>query len=172
MWWMPGLFAILIPLPTHGLDEQGLNQKIVQFCEQHRGKQVGDGDCFDLAFHARKESGAARRPPDSPSKGDYVWGRLIVALEATPTGLKIAGKLKDIKPGDILQFRDTTFKGAKYRRSYRHHTAVAWRVLDNGRDVVVLHQNDGGRKFVTERNLQLDDLKEGWVRVYRSEPKP
>ena len=60
--------------------DPSLNQKIVQFCEAHIGQKVGDGECFALASHAFHEAGATRHFADSPNKGDYVWGTLIVQV--------------------------------------------------------------------------------------------
>lgn len=170
--------ACLLLVPSTGRAESSLKEKIVQFCQEKLDKQVGDGDCYDLAKYALKAAGAKPqgRYPDNPGKNDYVWGQLVVSVEATETDQKRQGKAKDIQPGDIIQFRDTKWEGqrstgkGRYSMALRHHTAVVSGVEDGGKVVRIYHQNYGGKKTVMEGKLQLDDLKEGWVRFYRPLP--
>jgi hypothetical protein len=61
-------------------------------------------------------------------------------LEVTERGPKETGSRREIKPGDIIQFRDAKMKGKKA----------------------------SGRKFVVEGSLTLDDLQTGWMRFYRA----
>jgi len=44
-------------------------------------------------------------------------------------------------------------------------------VENDGKLVKIYHQNFGGKKVVMEGSLTLDDLKAGWIRVYRPIPK-
>src|SRR5262245_8213328 len=110
-----------------------INQKITTFAQGKLGQQVGAGECWDLAEEALKQSGA-QTSTDLSSSGsvgpddDYVWGDSI--------------DMKDIKPGDVIQFRDyivTTetkteveFPDGTYRWNTEsrqakrpHHTAIA-----------------------------------------------
>jgi hypothetical protein len=159
-----------LPLATPEKDQ------IIKFCRENMGKQVGNGQCTELAKHAFRVAGAQSRQknPDFPDKGDYVWGESIACLETTGRGLKETGNLKDIQPGDVIQFRDVQMNGKKpigrghYTKSFTHHTAVVSEVENRGRIVKVYHQNTGGRKFVVEHSLNLDDLKAGWMRFYRA----
>tara|TARA_B100001123_G_scaffold377453_1_gene444944 strand:- start:140 stop:676 length:537 start_codon:yes stop_codon:yes gene_type:complete len=152
------------------------NDQIVKFCRDNIGKQVGNGQCTEVARYALKSAGAKSRQknPDFPAKGDYVWGKSIACLETTGRGLKETGNRRDIQPGDIIQFRDVRIKGRKpggrgyYTKSFKHHTAVVSEVENRGRVVKVYHQNTGGRKLVVEHSLNLDDLKAGWMRFYRA----
>ncbi len=61
------LGACLLLSPTVGRAES-LPDRIVQFCRENIDKQVGDGDCYDLAKHALKAAGAKPqgRFPDTP----------------------------------------------------------------------------------------------------------
>src|SRR5207249_1534821 len=59
-----------------------LGDQVVEFCESHKGEQVGDGECAALASHALKAVGARGRGPDDPNKGDYTWGKLVFTYEA------------------------------------------------------------------------------------------
>ena len=167
------LCAFVVVTPASAADTVGT--KIVKFCQENLEKKVGDGDCYDLAQHALKAGGAKPqfRNPDKPNKGDYVWGELVLLLEATPRGLKPTGKIRDIKPGDVIQFRDTKWAGVppsgrgRYSMSFSHHTAVVSGVAANGLLLGILHQNYRGQKKVLSGTLKLADLKEGWIRIYR-----
>jgi hypothetical protein len=148
-----------------------LGEKVVEFCESHRGEPVGDGECAALASHALKAVGARGRGPDDPNKGDYTWGKLVYTQEA---GTKPVGKVADVKPGDVIQFRDAKWVTRVGNRisttSAPHHTAIVTAV-DKDRGVLqFLHQNHSGKRFVIDGALPLRDLKEGWIRIY--EPVP
>ena len=64
----------------------------------------------------------------------------------------------------------TNGKG-KYSLTFEHHTAIVSAVENDGKLVKIYHQNFGGKKVVMEGSLTLDDLKAGWIRVYRPIPK-
>ncbi|WP_422928804.1 hypothetical protein [Singulisphaera sp. PoT] len=159
----PGVARDQAPLPP-------LNQKVLDFSKDHLGKKVGDGSCVTLAVKALAEAGAYQFPL-SRRDGDYVWGEPVASF-------------RDALPGDILQFRDAVFQGKKryrggrwetWHHSYPHHTAVVSKVSDEGKTVLILHQNigraetdDEAKKTVKEWTLKPDSLqKGGWVRIYR-----
>jgi hypothetical protein len=151
--------------------QQGLGEKIVAYCQQHKGEQVGDGECASLANQALREAGAKGRGPDRPNKGDYTWGTQVFCIEAQESAPKIEGKSFDIKPGDIIQLRDVTFKGRRpggtYSMTFGHHTAIVAGVEEGGQVVHIFHQNFGGKKVVMNATYKLADLKGGWLRFYR-----
>ncbi len=152
--------------------QQSLSEKVVAFCQTHKGEQVGDGECAALAIHALREAGAKTRGNDFPDKGDYTWGTRIFTIEAQgESAAKTEGKTFDIKPGDIIQLRDVKFKGRRpggtYSMTFGHHTAVVAGTEDGGQTVHVFHQNFGGKKIVMTATYKLNDLKEGWLRFYR-----
>jgi hypothetical protein len=150
-----------------------LNDKIVAFARSSLGKKVGNGDCTTLALAALRDSGArvfSLRRAD----GDYVWGELIESP-------------KEARSGDILQFRDAVFKGKQrfsggrwisWHYEYHHHTAIVDAVKMDGKVLLILHQNVGGKdvteekkRTVQEGTLRMDSLqKGGWVRIYRPLP--
>src|SRR5262249_17933692 len=151
-----------------------INDKIVKYCKAKAGKQVGDGECAALVSAALIEAGAktSRDFKDSPSDGDYVWGDQVYSLEIKDGKRnEDVAKGQKVKPGDIVQFRDTKFAGRNAIGPYvtvaPHHSAVVVQVLNNGRTLVVLHQNSNYKKVVTQQAYSLGDLREGWVRVYR-----
>jgi hypothetical protein len=151
-----------------------LGDKVVSFCLENKGKQVGDGECATLAGEALQAAGAQPQGKDNPKEGDYVWGDRVYMLEATPTGLKHTGKLTDLKPGDVIQFRDTQWVVRSGNRTETmttpHHTAVIESVELKGERWKILHQNYNGKKEVMETVLIPASLTEGWVRVYRPLP--
>jgi hypothetical protein len=156
-----------------------MNDRVVAFARGHLGKRVGNGECTSLAVEALRSAGA-RRTPLNRGDGDYVWGRPVASF-------------RDAIPGDLVQFRDAVFRGKRrvtsrrsetWRYEYPHHTAVVAAVRENGRVVIVLHQNvgsegspDEAKRLVTETTLRTDSLQKGGkVWIYRpiapAEPFP
>jgi hypothetical protein len=70
-------------------------QKIVTYAAGERGKTVGSGECWELANAALGKAGGQSSADFGPTDddADYVWGDPVA-------------NLKDVLPGDILQFRD------------------------------------------------------------------
>jgi hypothetical protein len=108
------------------------------------GKAVGDGECFALADHALKAAGAksAEDFGKITPNANYVWGSPV--------------SLENVRPGDILQFRNYYIKvetetdsGSEWHTLTRpHHTAIVVAVNADG-SVVVAEQNvDPDRKKV------------------------
>jgi hypothetical protein len=155
-------------------DQSSLGDQVVAFCQKHKGEMVGRGECSDLPSAALRDAGAKRRGPDDPNEGDYAWGDLVFYLERAGRDLKKTGKLQDIRPGDVIQFRDVKFehRTANYRSSltFPHHSAVIWRVENKGVILKILQQNYAGKKTVVDGTLRLDELTEGWIRIYRPVP--
>ena len=166
------LFTLIAAVTTvrAAAKEPTLSEKILAFCRQHKAEQVGDGECSSLADQALKESSAKGRSAEKPNKGDYVWGEPVYAQitgEAKPEG-----KRTDIKPGDIIQFRDVKLAGKDgpnrtYTMSFGHHTAIVAAVENGGATIRIFQQNYGGKRVVMDGVLHLNDLKEGWLRFYR-----
>src|SRR5436309_12869676 len=106
------VIGCLLFLPTAGRADD-FGERVVQFCQANKGKQVGAGNCYALAAKALNAAGAKPRflNPDFPGKEDYVWGKLVMYQEATEKGLKRENKGKDMQPGDVIQFRDTKWEG-------------------------------------------------------------
>ncbi len=150
-----------------------LGDKVLDYAKKQKGKQVGDGECASLATAALKEAGAKGRQKDNPNPGDYVWGDLVLTVEYKKDKGRVepTGKLSDVKPGDVVQFRDaqwvTRSGNVISTTSAPHHTAVVLAVDKNRSLIRTLHQNHNGKKIVQEGSIALNDLKAGWVRVYR-----
>lgn len=157
-----------------------LNAKVVDFAKKKLDEQVGNGECWTLANDAILAGGGKSSPSyrDFPAKGDYVWGELVygvTAADGKQTEDAVAAK-KSVLPGDIVQFRDAKFSGPRpgggtYSMTAPHHTAVVATVAPDGRTFQILHQNWAGKKTVAEATLAVRDLKDGWLRVYRPQPR-
>ncbi len=166
--------ALLYLLPT-AIAEETVGSKVVKFCKDKVGQTVGGGECAHLAVEALRAADAKLQSDftDSPNKGDYVWGDLIY-LHAKKAGAKdeYEGAVKDMKPGDIMQFRDAKFagpapNGGTYSRESPHHTAVVAEIKEAGKVIVVFEQNIAEVRKVMKTTYRLAHLREGWVRVYR-----
>ena len=148
-----------------------LNAKVAEFARSHRGEPVGDGICVSLAVESLRVAGANERPAVDPAgrPGDYTWGEPV--------------DLKDVMPGDILQFRDAVFAGTRtvrnrretWRDTYPHHTAVVVATAEKGRLITICHQNvvqqgeDSSRVgLVREATLRMNSMQPGgYLRAYR-----
>lgn len=123
-----------------------LNQKIVVWARGRLGKKVGRGLCWDLGELALSHNGAQTSNDLGPvgDDTDYIWGEPI--------------SVKDVKPGDLLQFRDhvvTTITETKYTfhdkskqlktvkttANRGHHTVIVRGMLDANGAVKILEQH-------------------------------
>ena len=160
--------------PVAGGEPESVGGKVVAYCKKQWGMTVGKGENTDFVKAALKEAGAKPRGKDSPDKGDYVWGDLVLVVEASPTGPRATqGSIRAVKPGDVIQFRDAKFHGRKleskgtYTLTMSHFTSVVTATAAEGQLLRVYHQNFGGKKAVSDARVQPIDLKAGWIRVYR-----
>jgi len=134
-----------------------LNERIIEFVESVKGKQVGNGECWDLASEAIKYAGAYldRSTPESV----YIFGKQINPLEDT------------IFPGDIIQFENIEMRYTRNNNEYiarmPHHTAIVYKVIGIGH-YMIAHQNSfiSGKKVgITE--LDLAHITIGELYIYR-----
>jgi len=167
------LFFSLLAVTAAPAPAPTLGDKVAAYCKKQLGEKVGGGECAHLAVEALKAVDAHHREKDSPNDGDYVWGNLVVVFDKSPKPAAAHGKLTDLRPGDIIQYRDTKWSGPNragkgtYTATAAHHTSVVQAVENNGKMIKIYQQNSSGKRFVTEGVLYIDDLKEGWIRVYR-----
>lgn len=157
-----------------------VNERVVEFARKKLGEQVGNGECWTLANNALLAAGGKSSPAykDFPAMGDYVWGVPVLAVAAKdgqPVEEKLPTKWK-VAPGDVVQFRDAKFAGARpgggtYALTAPQYTAVVDAVGPDGLTLGVLHQNWAGTRTVRQETFRLRDLKEGWVKVYRPLPR-
>jgi hypothetical protein len=175
------ILAAAFVVGTCGLGVAGepteLGDRVVDYCKQHRGKRVGNGACTILAMAALQSAGANLRGPDDPKGGNrgrdggFNWGELVFVLERDGAEFKTTGEVKDVRPGDIIQFTNTTLSGpvddyTSYTMSARHHTAIVSGVQENGTVLKIYHQGANGRKVVSSASLRLVDLQRGRFTIY------
>lgn len=147
------------------LEIMGLNQEVLKFAKDQKGHRVDylrgvSGQCWDLAEKALEIAGAktstilmGRVGP----KANYRWGTQV--------------KLNQVKPGDIIQFRDYKFKiivetehsnGNWNEREDHggrpHHTAIVKQIIAPGK-IRVLEQNVRGKRTVHENVLYFGNSK-------------
>src|SRR5271169_6430277 len=139
--------------------------RVLAFANANLGRTVGNGECAALAFQALNAAGAAPRAKHGfPTPRDYVWGDLVLLIEATPSGPKLSGSLNDVQPGDIAQFSNV--KAGKAH--FAHHTAVVAEI--SATRLGTLQQHVGGQRIVVGGAVRLDKLSNGWIRFYRPIP--
>ena len=169
-----GLVSSAVAQPTT------INDKVVKFCKDHLGQKVGDGECSSLADAALRQAGAKLRTEfkDFPRQEDYVWGKLVYAVEIQNGSQKETNVPKmSIQPGDVIQFGDAKFAGKNlrgfenYLTIFPHHSAVVSDVKKADKVLTALEQNVYDKRIVMENQYRLTDLKTGWVRIYRPVPK-
>lgn len=137
---------------------------------------VGDGECFALVDEALKAVGckSAEDFGTVSENADYVWGNRVA--------------LSQVKPGDVLQFRDhyvTVKRVTGYHRD--HHTAVVVAVNPDGSVAVVeqnfdptpkkvckniIHRLAAGTEIRSGEGSAKDTITvKGTVKAYRPVPK-
>ncbi len=166
------------------INNSTMNSALLNYCTQHLGKKVGNGQCADLIAQGLKSVGAETGFRDSPKPDDYVWGALVCTFKIIdgrqtfiPGGQTNASvpDLSCIKPGDILQYRNARFRwGDQYHYFSMiaiHHTALVERVSSDKSTCYVLEQNSEGREYVTRGSFPFSGLYTGEIWVYRPIPK-
>ena len=154
---------ILLVLSRTGLAQQdslpAVNRGVVAFVRAHVGKQVGRGECWDLAAAALNATGAKW-------DGDYGLGRTVDP------------EVEPVFPGDIVQFERVEFQWEEERDVHTirmpHHTAVVLEVSESGsgakaRDAYVIAQQnteETGRKTGTGE-LVLSRRTKGKIMFFR-----
>ena len=154
-----------------------LGDRVLAFCKEHKGKRVGNGECTTLVVAALQSAGGQTHGPrnsdaaDEPADG-LNWGERVFVLERQGGPFKTTGRIQDVRPGDIVQFRDTLLSGpdgnfGTYTMWSHRHTAVVAQLDDSGTAIKIYHQNSNGYKKVTARWIQLTDLQQGRFDIYR-----
>lgn len=150
---------------------QTLNSKVTAFLKGKVGVRVGGGECAHAASEALRAAGAefinSDLGPDSPSPGDYVWGKLVKSVSI------VNGKWTDSKPaaklfpGDIIQYRNTKFVYPSSTSTATQHTAIVATVNSTGSPTFVFQQNFNGVRTIRKDSIDLTKLVSGYLRIYR-----
>jgi hypothetical protein len=125
------MLAMFLPLlllsftPAADDDLPQLNRQVLEYVESVIGEQVGRGECWDLANQALLLI-------DAKWDGRYKYGK-----EYNP-------RRTAVLPGDLIQFKDVKVRYREgntiYTESMDHHTAIVYRVLEDG-TLELAHQN-------------------------------
>jgi hypothetical protein len=163
---LPGNVAPAISSKSN--TDSSLGKQVVAFCREHLGKRVGDGECTSLVNGALESAAARASSGSSPGRDDYAWGDLVALIEAKRTIYDREAQARQAGPGDIIQFRDAVFASSdNHNHSIRrHHTAVVVAVTDYGRQIQICEQNVNEVCLVFKNTLDVDDMREGWMRIY------
>ena len=124
------------------------NQRVLRFAQSQLGKKVGNGQCWTLGNEALRFAGAQ-------TAIGYTFGREVT--------------MKQLLPGDILQFRSARFENGNsfVFLGTPDHTAIVESI--QGTRVTILHQNAGG-KFVTRMTIDFKNMTTGKVTAFRPIP--
>lgn len=142
------LFFIFLLKVGFAQDLPELNRKVFSYCEEHKGKKVGKGECWDLAKEALDNAGAQWNPP-------YEFGK------------KLNLKTEALLPGDILQFENARIVNPdKTVVTLPHHTAIVVEVKSNA-ELIIAEQNSNHKRFVVYSPISLSGLQKGKVEAFR-----
>ena len=152
-------------------NHQRFGEYIASWCEHHRGKTVGRGECWDLAKEALQKGCG-----NHAFVSNYViHGYPILQIANTGSGIYFINnslQLDEVRRGDILQFNACTFydasTGVTQSAGAPDHTSVV--VGKTGDKLMVLEQNMGGKRYVVDGEINLKNLTKGEVYVYRAMP--
>ncbi|MEW4567011.1 hypothetical protein AB1L88_04005 [Tautonia sp. JC769] len=168
---MPGCCLLLIVLAVPEQDAMDLAARIVARAEAKLGERVGDGSCSGLVSEALREAGARLGAGDS----DQPWGRAVDPSE-------------QLRPGDVLVFRDAAFVHRERQRNgavrtttarMERHVALVSAVdrQAGAMRITLLHQNagrpganDDRRQVVQRWVIDPSEMTEGTVTAYRPLP--
>lgn len=141
--------------------------QIVQFCFDKWGTQVGNGECWTLVIIISdfKASEALKSIPGCMSSHSKTHGVLIYS--SIPNEVEVVDQPRE---GDIIQYRCCKFvrsSGITYT-GIPDHTSIIIQVEPNN-EFKIAEQNTGGEKskVVKEGRTRLNDLKEGYLRIFR-----
>ncbi|KAG7817178.1 hypothetical protein KL928_003913 [Ogataea angusta] len=160
------------PQATKAQLEEGASlygDHVAGWTEAHKGKKVGDGECWTLA-HDALQRGCGKHAFVSSG---LVHGALLSTVTGKQGGPEIRKEpVSDtIKRGDILQFANCCFRYPNKALFYGSpdHTSVVSHVTGSSElpRLQVLHQNVNGEKLVIEESIDLETLVEGTIKVYR-----
>lgn len=164
-------FSLLIFFaPASLFAANGIGDAMVLHLESRIGTRLGGGECAHMATEALRVSGGEFFPadlgPDSPGRGDYVWGDLVTTISISSKVWRDSNPTISVEPGDIIQFGSAKIGGLSFPTK---HTAVV-RTVNSAvaaRPATILHQNFGGNRTVQSATIDLTKLTAGWVRIYR-----
>jgi len=154
-------------LILYGEEIEYLNNQMLAFANENKGKQIGRGECWDLAAEPLNKHGASW-------DGQFGFGKKIGS--GNSSGLKMESGAV-LLPGDIIQFTSVktawtkTLPGGGFMRGWEtlgmpHHTAFISN-FDGKSLLTLLHQNVSGKRYIVETTLDISNIKSGTYIIYR-----
>lgn len=143
---------------------------VANWAETKLGQKVGNGECWTLAHDAlQKGCGNYAYVSDA-----FNHGAKILTLEASNGSVSKSEQLDEIRRGDIIQYKTCIFKTASSIRKFGapDHTSIVLDVKSKGADssetvLEIAHQNANGVRNVTVDDLNLSELNEGTLTIFR-----
>lgn len=134
-----------------------LNAKVIQFVNMNIGKQVGSGECWDLADKALEFANAKH-------DAAYNFGRKLQSHE-----MPLSGDIIQLENVKITMKLD--FEGGEMIMDIPHHTAVIYQVIGR-KQFKIADQNNGisGMK-VAVNEMDLNKMERGTYTIFRPEKK-
>ncbi|KAI5955335.1 hypothetical protein KGF54_001896 [Candida jiufengensis] len=161
----------LLQIPTKSelvTNSEKFGYYIAGWSEHHKGQQVGNGECWDLAKYALQK-GCGNHAFVSTY---YTHGYPILQIGKNYQFLNGSQQLDDVRIGDILQFKSCRFfnpvNGSSQTVGMPDHTSIV--VGTDGDKIKVLEQNVNGVRKVVDGEYILKNLVEGELYVYRVMP--
>jgi hypothetical protein len=144
-----------------------LNKHLLAFGYENMGKQIGRGECWDLAAEPLYKLGASW-------DGMFGFGKKIGT--GSNSGLKMEPGVT-LMPGDIIQFTNVqtawvkNYPDGRITRGWEtigmpHHTAIISK-FDGNTLLTLLHQNVSGKRHIVETTVDLANVKSGTYIIYR-----
>ena len=135
-------------------DVEYLNDQMLAFANENKGKQIGRGECWGPAAKPLKKYSASW-------DGKFGFGKKVGNDDGT--GLKMEPGII-ILPGDFIQFTNVQtawIKSFPDRRIMR-----GWETLGMPYHTAIV-RNFNGKRDIVETNLELSDIKSGTYIIYR-----
>ncbi len=171
--WQAGLAVIIISSLGLPVEAQSIGDKLVTFLDGQVSSRVGGGGSSDMATEALRVAGGEFYPGDLgldyPGDGDSVWGTLVTVIRVTDGVWLDVSPGNASQPGDILQFGGSAkINDVSYPTRF---TAVTRTVNDRKRPSGVYQQNFGNVRSVKSASIDVTQLSQGWIRIYRPVPR-
>ncbi len=165
--------VILLALGAISTSAQEIGQKMTNYLHAKVGMRIAGGESWQVATEALRVGGGEFVPgdlgADSPNSGDRVWGDLVTVIAAHGNeGWSNSNSSADVLPGDVIQYGGARFGETWWPSKF---TAVVAEVNQAGRPSSVYQQNKSGDEQVSLASIDVTNLSDGWLRIYRPKPR-
>ncbi len=167
--WCTGLAFVLGNFMSTAAQAQTIGDAMITYLDSQLNTRVGGGGSSHMASEALRVSGGEFYPgdlgADYPGVGDRVWGTVVTVIRFVDGSVTDSNPDNPCQPGDILQFGGpASFGDVTYPSNF---TAVIRKCDGTNRSVTVYQQNFNRVRVVQSASVNLNQLTDGWVRIYR-----